>query len=91
MCYNIYVVIYMKTYIIDQYYPFMREGNEVSVHWVHNIRVCIREVELEWGVPVLMERITDSQRDPKTYHVYSTYKEALDFIHLLQGLNGAKG
>lgn len=55
----------------------MREGNEVSIHWIHNIRICIREVELEWGIPMLSDKIIDLQRDPKMYHLYDTYEEAL--------------
>ena len=69
----------------------MREGNEISVHHVHDIPMCIREVELEWGVPVLSDKQIDQERRPEMYHLYETYNEALSFIRILQGLNGARG
>lgn len=69
----------------------MREGNELSIHYIHNIQMCIREVELEWGLPKLSDKTIDLERDPKMYHIYETYEEALQFIRTLQGLNGAKG
>ena len=69
----------------------MREGNEISVHYVHDIPMCIREVELEWGIPILSDKWIDQERRPEMYHIYENYNEALTFIRTLQGMNGAKG
>ena len=41
----------MKVYILDTYEKYMRQGNEKSIHWINGRPYCIREVEMEWGVP----------------------------------------
>ena len=47
----------MKVFVIDRYEKYMRQGNEVSIHWVRGIPYCIREVEMEWGLPQLESNI----------------------------------
>lgn len=46
-------VIKVKVYVVDIYEKYMRQGNEKSIHWINSMPYCIREVEMDWGVPQL--------------------------------------
>ena len=72
----------MKVYIIDTFDKYRREGNEKSVHWVGGRAWCIREVELEWGVPKVQEKV-EYDIDPSIFHIYENYEEALEYIHTM--------
>lgn len=53
-------MIIVKVYIVDIYEKYMRQGNEKSIHWVNGRPYCIREVEMEWGVPKIEDNKIDS-------------------------------
>ena len=78
----------MKVYVIDIYEKYMRQGNEKSIHWVHGIPYCIREVEMEWGLPVLEDNRIDEELRPQTYSVFEEYDAAVRYIKQMQRLNG---
>lgn len=78
----------VKVYIIDNYERYMRQGNEISIHWVRGKQYCIREVEMEWGLPVLNDGRIDQQAQPRTFGIYEDYDAALKFIKDMQRLNG---
>ena len=46
-------MIKVKVFIIDSYNKYCKEGNEVKIFWVNRRPWCIREVEMEWGTPVV--------------------------------------
>ena len=69
----------MKVFIVDVFDKYRREGNEKSIHWVGGRQWCIREVEMEWGVPKIQEKI-EYDVDPYIFHVYEDYNEAVDYI-----------
>lgn len=77
----------MKVYIIDSYNQYCKEGNEKSIHWVGGRTWCIREVEMEWGYPVIKEKF-EYDVNPAIFHIYEDYEDALKYIHEMQSING---
>ena len=77
----------MKVYIIDVYEKYRKEGNEVSVHWIGGRQWCIREVEMEWGLPQIQEKV-EYDEDPTTYHIYERYEDAREYLQQMQSING---
>ena len=78
----------MKVYIIDTYNKYMRQGNEKSIHWVHGYPYCIREVEMEWGLPILEDNLVEQQVRPEAFGVYEDYDAALEYMKDMKRLNG---
>ena len=77
----------MKVFIIDTFDKYRREGNEKSIHWVSGRPWCIREVEMEWGVPKIQEKV-EYDVNPAIFHIYEKYEDALKYIHDMQSTNG---
>lgn len=70
----------MKVYIIDKYEKYMVQGNEVSIHWVHGVPFCIREVEMEWGLPQIENKKINENARPQDYTIWEEYEDALNYI-----------
>ena len=66
----------------------MRQGNEKSIHWVNGRPYCIREVEMEWGVPKIEDNKIDSQIEASQFGIYEDYNAALAYIKNMQRVNG---
>ena len=75
-------------YIIDTYNDWDQWDRAHSIHTflIHDTWYAIKEVQLEWGLPILPLRI-DSNKRADTYKVYGTKEEALSFILQVRSLN----
>lgn len=75
-------------FIIDRYNHFNRFDKEraVYVFQINEQWYAIKEVELEWGKPILPLSVSDNQRD-EHYKIYDTYEDALQFVHTVKSLN----
>ena len=75
-------------FIIDTYSKFNRWDREHAVHifTVNEVWYAIKEVELEWGMPILPEKV-DSDTRPSSYFIYGSKEEALRFVSLMKSLN----
>ena len=77
-------------YIIDSYNKYdswdrehQRKIFEINEQWY-----AIYEVELEWGLPQLRERIDrDMEKEAQRLHVYDTYEDALQFVLWMKSVN----
>ena len=69
----------MKVYIVDVYDKYRQEGNEKSIYWIGGRTWCIREVEMEWGLPVVQDHI-EYDVDPSIFHIYEDYNDAVEYI-----------
>ena len=78
----------MKVYIIDTYDKYMKQGNEKAVYWVHGLPYCIREVEMQWGLPVIQNTSIEYEVPPQIYNVFEEYDAAVRYIKQMQRLNG---
>ena len=78
----------MKVYVIDVYKKYMRQGNEISVHWVRGRPYCIREVEMDWGIPQVDNNKMEEQIPPQAFSVFENYNAAVAYIKDMQKLNG---
>ena len=75
-------------YIIDLYNKWDRWDREHSVYkfQLNERWWAIKEVELEWGLPILPS-YTDKDLHPEDYIVYGTQEDAMNFIFNLRQLN----
>ena len=44
---------------------------------------CIREVEMEWGLPVLEDPNIEHETQPQVYNVFEDYNAAVKYIKLM--------
>lgn len=67
-----------KVYILDTYNPYNVSGNvnvkKIFKHYDHYY--CVREVELEWGRPVLNFRSITDDDEFLDFHLYDSLDEA---------------
>ena len=77
-------------YIVDTYnkYDVWDRTHAQFVFAINGQWFAIKEVQLDWGLPQLQERIDrDRQEEAKQMHVYDTYEDALQFVKVMKGLN----
>lgn len=72
-------------YVIDTYNRWSKWDREHSVYTftINDNWYAIKEVELEWGFPVLPFR-ADMDQHPEDYYVYGTYGDALQFVQCMR-------
>lgn len=76
-------------FIIDNYSPYQRNNNVISVFKIHGVPYCIREInEFDWGQPVFPEKNIDD--DFNNYCVYDTIEEAQGYVRYLKRLEGSR-
>jgi len=75
-------------FIIDTYNAMdaWDTSHAIYLFRVNGICYAIKEVELEWGLPVLPLRIDDDKR-PQDFHLYATEQEAKQFVQLVRSYN----
>lgn len=75
-------------YVVDTYNRYDRFDREHSLYVVRvgEQEYAIKEVELEWGVPVLPTRIGED-REGWQYALYATYEDAKKFLSQIKALN----
>ena len=76
-----------KAYIIDSYSPFFKQGNEKYITEVGEHQFCIREVELNWGIPIIPERDITRDPHPESYYLYDNYDDAYAFLRKIKRIN----
>lgn len=79
-----------KVYIIDKYYPHLPPAQGEKCLYVFTIneqQSCIKEVELEWGMPRIATPIDDKRSEYACYKYFDTYEEAEKYVRLLKELN----
>ena len=77
-------------YIIGPYNRFEAWDRAHSVYKfkINDSWYAIKEVEMEWGVPKLPQYVDrDAEQDARTYQVYDTEADALQFVQLMKRLN----
>ncbi len=72
-------------YVVDVYNPYINPETIRKVVKVNDLKICIREVELEWGKPKL-SYFDDNNLD---FYLYDTYEEAEKYIFLIKSLEGS--
>ena len=77
-----------KSYIIGTYNKFDQwdRAHSTYIFELNGYQYAIKQVELEWGIPVLPQRI-DRDDDAQGYQVYATEQDALQFVHMMRQLN----
>ena len=74
-------------YIIDLYQKF--NNDKIIFTFLLNGReFCVKEVQLEWGVPQLSS-IEEDLEQPY-FHIYNTLEEAREYIRKLKQLEGTR-
>ena len=75
-------------FIIDTYNRYDQFDREKSryVFEVNGGWYAVKEVEVEWGQPVLPPRI-GQEKDPKQYFIYESFESAMRFVHAIKSLN----
>lgn len=75
-------------FIIGSYNKYDQWDREHSKYRfeVNEREYAVKEVELEWGVPKLPQRI-EQEEQPKQYYVYERYEDALQFVKCVKYLN----
>lgn len=78
----------MTAFIIDTYNRFDQFDREHSryVFQVNETWYAIKEVYMKWGRPKLPLRL-GTEKENESYKIYDTYKDAMEFVHLMKGLN----
>lgn len=71
-------------FIIDLYNKYHKNDNVKYIFPVNSNWYCIREVELDWGLPEFPEKDIDD--DFTQYQLYTNYDDALTFARTLQKL-----
>lgn len=80
-------------FVIDSYNRFDKFDREhsVKVFEINEVQYAVKEVQLEWGLPVLQEKIGEEWRQDREYlklfKVYETLEDAMKFVQLMRGLN----
>lgn len=72
-------------FILDKYNPYAKNTGVKLIFSLYNKEYCIREVELEWGKPILDYLLDDNYIN---FKLYTTYEEALNFVRKMKR-NGA--
>lgn len=74
-------------FIVDTYNEFAADISKVR--YVMNLngkKWCIKEVELEWGKPIMPPSFEEGTEP--TFKLYDTYEEAREYLREVQKLNG---
>ena len=71
-------------FIIDTYNPYEDNNGVEFVFAVHEIPLCIRKVELEWGKPLRDYRVDEEPY----FHLYESLDEAMAYAKELMRLDG---
>ena len=75
-------------FIIDTYnkYDAWDRAHSKYVYCLNEQWYAIKEVQLEWGKPILPFNI-ENNRDPNTYYVYDTIDSAMKYVQQIKTLN----
>lgn len=75
-------------FIIDSYnkYDSWDRNHSVYKFNVNGNQYAVKEVEIDWGLPVLGERV-DRENMPEFYCIYETLDEAMGFVKMMRRLN----
>lgn len=78
-----------KSYIIGTYNKFDQwdRAHSTYIFELNGYWYAIKEVELEWGTPVLPQRMDRNDDEAQSYQVYATEQDALQFVHTIRSLN----
>ena len=75
-----------SVYIVDLYNPY-RDKDIKEIFYINERYWVVKEVNLEWGLPVLPIQVTDDAPEPQDFHIYNTYEEAKNYIERLKKIN----
>ena len=76
-----------KTVFVIDTYSRHEDNSGVRMRYcINDIWYCIREVELEWGEPLVPIRIDDNL-DRRWYYVYENYDDAIEFVNTMKRMN----
>ena len=73
-------------FIVDVYNKYLNPETVRQIFKIHDEWYCIREVTLNWGKP----KLNYYDDDFLDFHLYDTYKEALEYVHYLKRLETSK-
>ena len=77
-------------YVVDSYNKYDSWDREHAqfVFAINGQWFAIKEIEMDWGLPQLQERVDrDREQEAKYMCVYDTYEDALQFVKVMKGLN----
>ena len=75
-------------FIIDSYNRFdvWDRMHSKYIFEINRQKYAIKEVELEWGLPQLPDKV-DREQYPESYFVYNTYQDAMRFVMQMKMIN----
>lgn len=77
-------------FIIESYnrYDSWDRSRAKYVFQVNESWYAVKEVEMEWGIPQLQERVDrDREEEARQMYVYDTYEDAMRFVVQMKQLN----
>ena len=75
-------------FIVDIYNPYSPYNKDVrAIFTINSKKLCIREVEMSWGMPKIGISFDEDAAEPQDFHIYNTYEEAENYISRLKKIN----
>ena len=76
-------------FIVDRYNRFDQwdRAHSTYIFELNGYQYAIKKVELEWGTPILPQRMDREDDEAQGYQVYATEQDALQFVHMIRQLN----